>query len=190
MSGEEQAGQEWCILRTAPRSTLGLAKSLGEDGITAWTPSQMIHYPKTRRREAEDRAAPVMPTFIFARKEDLPRLAMLRAQVSTKHASFSIFRHAGRIPLIADASLAPLRQEEARASDRHAAVKRRSSRPPVFERGQTVVSLDKSFAGLEGVVEEQKGKFVFVCFGGRYTFKVSAWLLQPNSLNPDVPAAA
>jgi hypothetical protein len=190
MSGAEEIGQKWCILRTAPRSTLGLAKSLAKDGFTVWTPSEMVHRAKTRRRAADDLPAPLMPTFVFATAEDLPRLAILRGQVSTQHASFSIFRHAGRIPLIHDATLEPLRRRAERASERFEDMKRRSTQPPTFNPGQVVTSSDPSFTGLEGMVEEQKGKFVFVCFGGRYAFKVSAWLLQPNDIHPAVSAAA
>jgi hypothetical protein len=43
------------------------------------------------------------------------------------------------------------------------------------------------------VVEQQKGEFVLVCFGGRLLLHISAWLLNPQDISmgqPDLGAAA
>lgn len=175
--------EQWCILRTAPRSTLSLARSLGEDGYVVWTPQQTATIRKTRRRAAEERSAPILPSFVFADADHLPRLTLLRNRPTTMHVGFSIFRYAGRIPLLADATLEQLRKQERRAAERHEAAKRRACQAPTFEPGQ-VVRVDRAAGfGLEGVVERQKGEFVLVCFGGRVQMQISAWLLNPNDIS-------
>lgn len=181
MSGAETE-HGWCILRTAPRSTLSLARTLGEDGFSVWTPSDIVTTAKTRRRPSVEQPVPIMPTFVFAGAVHLPRLAELRMCVTSRHSSFSIFRHAGRIPLIADRALDHLRQREQRAAERRAVAVRRKRVAPAFGQGQKVKVEMTAFAGLEGVVQEQNGEDVLVCFGGRITIKISAWLLNPNDI--------
>jgi hypothetical protein len=185
--------EQWCILRTAPRSTLSLARSLGEDGYTAWTPTQVAMRMKSRRKAAEERPSPILPSFVFADADHLPRLALLRTRLTTMHVGFSIFRYAGRIPLIADGSLEQLRKQERRAAERHEVAKRRSLAAPAFQAGQRVRVDNAAWTGLEGVVKQQHGEYVLVCFGGSIMIKISAWLLNPNDISiaqPIMGAAA
>lgn len=184
------AGDDRIIIRTAARSTLGLARSLSEDGFDAWTPQEIAVTLKTRRKPSVETPVAMLPTFVFAAASDLQQLTILRRRVSTKHAPFSIFRHAGRIPVIEDRSLDALRRLEQRAADRHQTELRRREKPPEWRAGQTVTSSDPSFAGLEGVVSDQQGRFVLVSFGGRYVFKISAWLLCSVEVDQCAPAAA
>jgi transcription antitermination factor NusG len=111
-----------------------------------------------------------MPTFIFARSDRLGDLARVARDVTSVHPAFSIFRHQGRYPLVADRDLSQLRRAEERAD---VAVRRKRRRSLVM--GQRVSFSDGAFAGIEGVVEEQQGQFAVVAFGGGFRMKIATW---------------
>lgn len=109
----------WCILRTSGCQTLALARSLRQAGYDIWTPARTIRKIVRRGHRTEQRTevdVPILPTFVFARERDLAMLADAAAQTISPHPAFSIFRHDGRIPLVADREVAGLRQEEERAA--------------------------------------------------------------------------
>jgi transcription antitermination factor NusG len=171
---------KWCILRTAPRSTITLARTLAEDGITVWTPTQIILRAKTRRKASVERPAPILPSFVFAAAHEAARLSLLRTLPGSRHVGFSLFRYAGRVPLIDDATLEQLRNQERSAADRYEAAKRRVQIPPAFQAGQRVRVEKSAWSGLEGVVQSQAGEYAMICFGGRQSFKISSWILQAD----------
>lgn len=117
----------WFILRTSGGRTLALAASLRAAGFDVWTPARTLRRnvraktPNgTRLIETE---APILPTFVFARNDDLVALVEAAGQAHSPHPPFSIFRHAGRVPLLGDASVAGLREEEAREAATIAAMR-------------------------------------------------------------------
>lgn len=171
----------WIILRTAPRSTVLLADRLDRDGFAAWTPIEIMTVPKTRRRPAEDRRVPVMPTFVFANVDHLEPLAWIRDCMPTLYPGFSIFNREGRAAVIAEPMLRPLREQEQRAADRRAARLMGKRKPPKFDPGVSVSLHENAsaFIGLHGVVQDQKGADVLVCFNGRVVIKIDAWKLIP-----------
>ena len=165
---------------------------------------------KTATAEQE---APILPTFVFVPADRLPDLARIIAGPHG-HPAFSIFRYAGRVPLIADAQMAMLRAEEAREAEllrlrteektREAArleriallrteqARRKALRSQrrVMEAGTRVaVAQAPSLAGMTGVVEAGDGKSYFVVFGGMLKMKIEAWQLTPVAVH-DVNTAA
>lgn len=179
----------WIILRTAPRSTLGLAQSLSDAGHEAWTPRETLLINRTRTKAGDERDAPIMPSFVFVRAEHLTALHMARMFWPSRHPRFSFFRNAGMTPELHDAAIEPLRQMERDAAERHEMRRRRVRKPPTFSAGQTVKVDQTAFTGLEGVVKDQAGADVLVCFGGKVTMKINAWRLLPNSVGSERDAA-
>jgi hypothetical protein len=108
----------WFILRTRGGRTLALMASLREAGFDVWTPARTLRRniraatpSGTRLIETE---VPILPTFLFAREQDLDALVDAAAQEPSPHPDFSVFRYAGKIPLVSDGSVAGLREEELR----------------------------------------------------------------------------
>lgn len=107
----------WIILRTSGGQTLPLMRSLREVGVDAWSPARTIRRVLRRGRPSEQRLeidVPILPTFVFAREEQIATIADAAGDPSGQHPAFSLFRHGGRIPLIADGEIAGLRGEEER----------------------------------------------------------------------------
>ncbi|WP_271300653.1 transcription termination/antitermination protein NusG [Sphingomonas sp. CV7422] len=174
----------WCILRTSGGRTLPLAKSLASAGFDVWTPVQTLTKRRGRARERIAYDAPIMPTFVFARADQLPSLARIASQPFSSHPSFSIFRHLGRVPLISDGEVAEARRVEERGR-RAALVGTRKS----FVVGQQVRVSDGPGAGLSGeVIANGDGKFVLVAFG-TINMKIGAWLLGTDEVQTTELAA-
>jgi hypothetical protein len=171
------SAQRWCILRTSPGRTLGLAASLADAGLDVWTPTvtQSRRVPRSKqKREVE---APIMPTFVFARAEHIADLTAILALPLNPHPAFSIFRHAGRIPLIADGEIAGARAEE----DKGKRTKLKAHRH-LFAPGTAVSITEGVGLGMSGVVEQGDGKFALVCFGGRMAMKIATFLLRTDEV--------
>jgi transcription antitermination factor NusG len=172
----------WCILRMASGDTLKVAKSLSDAGLTVWTPVERHTSRKPRSQARTDRTFALMPSYVFGHVRDLDEL--LRAALSPKRDSpaFSVFHHLGGIPLIADYELEALRGEEARLGrvfDKH---QRKGQRGPTFGQGETVKITEGGFAGLSGVVQDQRGQYTLVSFDGFHgPVKVSSLLLLSDS---------
>lgn len=172
----------WCILRTSGARTIPLAKSLAEAGIEAWTPIQMTSRRRPRSKVRVEREAPIAPTFVFARACHVGELARLRALPSSPHPSFSIFSHAGRIPLVSEKDMTGMRAVE--DSERRKIL--RKQRQPIVI-GQELTPTKGGFAGMTGIVEDAQGRYAIVNFGGWMRgVKVDSWLL--DSTEVDVPA--
>ncbi len=107
----------WVILRTSGGQTLPLMRSLREAGFDVWSPAKPIR--RTIRAKTPsgtrtiDTEVPILPTFVFASEADLYHLGELAALTSSQHPAFSIFRYGGRIPIVGDAEVEGLREEEA-----------------------------------------------------------------------------
>ncbi len=107
----------WIILRTSGGQTLPLTRSLREAGVDAWSPARTLRRVTQRGRPSERRFeidVPILPTFVFAREAQIATIADAASDPSGRHPAFSIFRHGGRIPLIADGEISGLRGEEER----------------------------------------------------------------------------
>lgn len=188
---------DWCILRTAGRSTLPLAKSLSDAGYDVWAPSQVPDGP-AKRRHAE--RVPMTPTYLFARALHVLKLIALSANPGRSHEGFSVFRNCHGVPLIADSGLNPLRAEEANVERRwQAQVQRGRSRRKgqAFEVGETVsvpAEAFPSFAGMNGMVDESGQRHTYVSLGGFMRLKISTYILRQsmvgNDHSPDLGAAA
>lgn len=178
---------DWIILRTKGRQTLSLARSLAEDGFEVWTPARtkIIHIPKhNARREV---TLPILASFLFARSAHLIDLLQL-AELPVKprrgaglrqpaHPDFSVFHYGERIPLVSESELAGLRALEAKLA---VPILKRKAKP--YARGDLVRMDEGSFAGMTGVVQSSSRGVAEVCFGGRHTVKINAFILQPVAL--------
>ncbi len=111
----------WCILRCSGSKTLSLARSLAAAGFDVWTPVKTFKRPRPSkrldgRRHTVEVDAPILPTFIFARATDCTSLFELATKPASQHPAFSMFQHAGRIPLIGDREVGGLRLAERAAA--------------------------------------------------------------------------
>lgn len=177
-------GKDWCILRTGASRTLPLVVSLEAAGFEVWSPVQTLTRRRGRARERVEYAAPIMPTFVFARADRWQDLAQLAAQPFSDHPGFSMFRYLGAIPTIGDAEIAEARRIEDRGK-RAAKMGQRQA----FTIGQSVKVTEGPGAGLSGeVVKDGDGKFVLVAFAG-INMKIGAWLLGTDEVH-NAPIAA
>ena len=177
-------GNDWCILRTGASRTLPLVASLEAAGFDVWSPVQTLTRRRGRTRERVEYAAPIMPTFVFARARHRDDLLRLAALPFSDHPGFSIFRHLGRIPLISDAEVAGARRIEDRGKQAAKMGQRQA-----FIVGQRVRVTEGAAAGLFGeVVQGGDGKFVLVSFAG-INLKIGAWLLGTDAVQPRADAA-
>lgn len=197
---------DWCILRTASRSTLRLAESLAEEGYEAWTPIETVkpNAPAQGQRPRREKVDPdglvtraMLPSFVFAkadRERDLltlsrsPSMTYLiwdrdkRRMVVRGHPFFRLFHDAEGVAKVPDRALAPLR---------NIAQRRRKPRGvmPTWAVGDRVKLTEGCFGGLSGEVVElmgKKGKEVRVVFPGwpqAATF--SAWALVSDLTGED-----
>lgn len=179
----------WCILRMSGPRTLMVATSLAAAGIDAWTPTttRLIRIPRSKAKRERD--FPIMPTFVFVRASHLPELRRCLAMPSNPHPAFSVFRHAGRIPLIANRDIANLQavenlgiEQRRQARQRELDAARRATRHHV-PIGSAVTVQEGGFEGLTGIVEESDGRFALVCFGGRLRVKVASFLLDGDAVS-------
>lgn len=109
----------WCILRTSGARTLPLAASLSAAGLEAWTPTRTIKRQRfgarprvERHRVTVEMDVAILPTFVFARVTHILDLEHAAKDPASQHPPFSVFHHAGRIPLIADCDIMGLQEAE------------------------------------------------------------------------------
>lgn len=183
--------EAWCILRTAGSQTLPLARALRDAGFDAWAPISIRidrEGPARKRVEVEQ---PMAPSYVFAafnRVADLVQLshspnmtwqawdAEQRRMVSRGVPHFTVFRHLGKHPPIADRDLEPLRRIE-RASKPKGSLR-------VWTAGEAVRYSDAGFEGLAGTVVGLAGRYVVVSFPGLpVTVKIDARQLE-SAMNP------
>ena len=114
------------ILRTSGGQTLPLAASLGGAGFPVWTPARTLRRYMPAKTPSGKRLVetqvPILPTFVFARESALEALAIAAAQSPSPHPAFSVFRHGGRVPLVAEREVRGLRDEEEREAATIAAI--------------------------------------------------------------------
>jgi transcription antitermination factor NusG len=165
--------RDWCILRTSPGRTLGVAAALREGGFDVWTPIVTEVRREGRSRKRVDHDTALTPSFIFARWEHRDQLASmsmspaqtyqvwdkeLRRMVTQGIPQFTLFRHLGAYPPIADRALEPLRRIERAAKPK--------SKVRTFQAGEAVQYPDAGFEGLIGTVEGLQGRYALVSFPG------------------------
>lgn len=165
---------DWCILRTAGRSTLPLAESLARSGFEVWTPrlSHRIRVPRCNVRRVV--VEPLLKGFVFAayrQRHDLCALANGRE----RHARFKIMTgESGAFSGICDRELEGLRWIEAKLNVATKAVQRTI---PV---GVTVRVSTGLFSGMTGVVKRSKRGLTMVCFNDRYATEIPTSILEED----------
>lgn len=184
MARDELDLGSWAILRMGSADTLRVVKALSDSGFNVWTPieSKASRMPRTRARYEKD--VPIMPSYAFAHVDGLDALLRLAMIPRRDIPRFTVFHHQGGIPLIADWSLSPLREEEDRKARIFEKAKRKGIRAPVFAKGYEVTISEGSFAGLSGVVEDSRGQFTLVSFEGYHTpIQIASILLGGSDAN-------
>lgn len=206
----------WCILSTSGGRTLALARSLTAAGLVTWAPTRTIRRPAPGqrralvlglRRKTVEIDLPIMPGFVFVRSEHIDDLAQIALDPMNGHPGFTLFQHAGRAPLISDASISGLREAEAEAAasiqllrdaetrdaerraradqmrteaQRRAALRRQRKD---FCQGDRVGVIDMpAMVGKIGRVEQSTGTVVTIDFGANHSMKVEAWRVVPSAL--------
>lgn len=180
----------WCILRMGSAATLPVHDALKARGFNVWTPVERTirRTPISRTRFEKEHA--LMPSYVFAHVQHIEQLARLAMVPGPDHPRFTMFKHQGGFPLIADCELDALRQFE---RDRHAVFekhRRRGLRGPVFQRDQRVKVPEGGFAGLTGVVQDQQGQYTLVSFAEFHKpIKIASILLEEEKVSTEQQAA-
>ena len=184
MGDDQQAGQaRWCILRTSPGRTLPLARSLAAAGFTVWTPMETQQRRRPRSKLMLDRDVAIVPTFVFARADRLLDLSIASGDPVSPHPPFSLFRHAGRVGIVADTEIESLREAEDAA-----ALRMRKKQRKAYVLGTRVRADQPAFVGLSGVVEASDGKSAVVTFDGGFRVKIASWLLRTDEVQDGNPS--
>ncbi len=176
---------DWIILRTAGRSTLNLAETLGQDGFEVWTPVETRTMPIPRKNVKRTIKLPIMPSYVFARALhliDLIQMAAMpfkprRASGRPAHPDFSVMHFCEGIPTIGELQLEALRYMEAKLTPRARA-------EITFAAGIEVKVKTEggSFGGMKGVVRRSDHGLTLVCFDGRMSVKIPTSLLEQDQL--------
>lgn len=188
---------EWIILRTAGRSTLPLAESLAEDGYEVWTPVETIKVRVPSMNARRTVRLPIMRSYVFASVRHLVDLLQLAAMpvkprrgaglMKPAHPGFSVLHAFGRIPLVAEADLAPLRTLEARRTPQKIA-------EYAFPRNEKVRVKQGIGCGKIGVViRSTPAKTKILCTGDMRAFEISTSHLELDAIQTDqepLPRAA
>jgi transcription antitermination factor NusG len=178
------------ILRMASADTLRLARSLNAVGIEAWAPIEKRGAKMPRTGAPFDKEIAMMPTYVFAPVEHVDELLRLAHEQHRAHPRFTVFRHRGGIPLIADDQLDALRSEETRKGRVFEKWRRKGSKPPKIARGTEVRLPDGPFAGYSGIVERTQGQFTIVgatILGKVIELQVASLLLAENVAHEGLP---
>jgi hypothetical protein len=183
----------WIILRCSPSKTLRLAESLAADGFDVWTPVTTERVDVPRMNAKREVRLPMLGGFVFAGSRHLLDMLDLAAMpvkprrgaglMMPAHADFSVFHHLDRIPLIDDRELNALRR----------IARRRTIAPKAaaLKKYQIVRVEDEGncFQGKTGVVQASNPKETAVCFDGRWSVKISTFILRPVAVEDGLHAA-
>lgn len=217
MSAPRNPEHMWCILSTSSGRTLPLARSLAKAGFEVWTPTRTIRRPAPgqrrslvlgRRRKMVEVDVAILPGFVFARAVHLGDLAAITIDPAARHPAFTVFQLGGRAPLVSDASIAGLRDEEAAATaaiqalrdadtrdetrrQRAEQMRTERARRAALRRERREFATDAlveiadmpSMAGMIGRVMTSNGTSAMIDFGGAFPMKVEAWRVIPSALS-------
>jgi RNase P/RNase MRP subunit p29 len=172
---------DWCILRTAGRSTLRLAETLAEDGFDVWAPAETRTITIARASVKREVTLPMMPGYVFARASrvhDLLRLlrdmddGRQRGVGRRNHPRFSVWLLGAGMWSIADRDLNALRQQERdaklRTADRarRALAKSKAEPLPVGIRVRVKDGNHDAFEGMIGRVVQSGAGTSRITFTG------------------------
>lgn len=185
--------RDWCILRTAPRQTIDLARSLSEAGYETWTPVEAVKVERRGKIVEEPRA--LIPSFVFADAAALAELVALsrspsllyqvwdsdqRRMVTKGVPQFTPFKTESGFGMIDDRDLAHLRLIERRRKPR--------GQIRLYAVGDRVKLTEGAYEGLAGIVTAVRGKKAEVSIAG---FLHSSWICMSLLLddNPGIPVS-
>ncbi len=217
MSAPRDPDTMWCILSTSGGRNLPLARSLADAGLEVWTPKRTIRRPAPgqrrrlvmgQRRKMIEVDVAILPGFVFARAVHLDDLAAIAHDPAARHPAFTVFQLGGRVPMVSDASMAGLREEEAAAAavtqalrdhDQREEARRLRAEQMRTERARRAalrrerrdlaigarVEIDDmpSMAGMVGRVIASTGTAATIDFGGAFPMQVEAWRVIPSALS-------
>ena len=179
--------QTWCILRCSSQSTLPLVRSLTRAGVEVWTPIEQVtkRVPRANIKRVIDRA--LLPSYLFASAQDMPNVLAIMNSPSKDHREFRLFKHNGGVPLIADETLAELRDQE-KASRR--AAEKDKARGLRFAEGLAVKMSRGLAQGMRGHVVKSGNEFTTVSFPGySMPMRIANYMLLPTDTETAIMAA-
>ena len=153
---------DWIVLRTQPRKTLLLARSLAEEGYEVWTPidTKMVDVPRSSARHPAQ--LPLLPTYVFARSTHLLAMVALAAMEDKPrrgagcrlpaHPDFSVMIGAGHVTFVPAQSLAGFQQRLQTIEDCRAGRQPRHHASKARPKGEAVKISTGAATGLTGHV--------------------------------------
>lgn len=166
----------WVVLKTSAGRTLALAGALAKAGVESYAPERIIRVRAPRSRRVVEHHKPILPMFVFVRAIHLRRLIDWEQDPLCPMPGFTVFRRwddRAQVPVIADATLQGIRDEEEQARIAHL----RKARQKRLAVGTTVRLTEGPWRGLTGTVEKSDERFAKVSIGGRHALKVATFML-------------
>lgn len=162
----------WVILRCKPSHTLLLESTLLEWDVVAWTPKVNVKARRAHTRRAKTSLMPVMPSFVFVKEKEWPRLQPIKEQLG--ELTFNVFVFYGIVPRVHDKELEPLRSYQEETLD--------ENRPQEFSFGERCVVGAGPFVGTEVVVcGYNRAYYTVEAVESRMKLKIPALLLVANN---------
>jgi transcription antitermination factor NusG len=165
--GEANMTANWCILTVKWRHrerTLSLSGSLAQRGFQVWVPVETRKVEAPRLSVKREVQRPLLPGYIFARREHLIDLIQLTAG----HPSLRVFRCREGFHITSDRDLQRLRDREREFAERYQAELRKDKeRKPAsraLNQGDMLRARDGSFGGKVGIVTKSDPRRTIVCF--------------------------
>ena len=157
----------WIILTVKWRHrerTLSLSNLLARDGFSVWVPVETRRVEVPRLNVKREVSRPLLPGYIFARREHLTDLI----QFTAGHPALRVFRSPEGYHGTTDRGLQPLRNREAELADQYRAEERKEKAKRTAERalskGDRLRAVNGSFGGKVGVVTSSDRRRTIVCF--------------------------
>lgn len=205
---------DWCILRTAGRSTLPLAQSLGADGYDVWTPVETTTRRVPRMNAKRTIRLPIMAGFVFARARhlvDLMQLADMNGRNLVRKAAMHTPRNLkiGDVEHFSPAELSLILAAKAHAhfsvlrdserihlvAERHLDALRilEAKRTPIkraeysFPRNRSVRVKGGIFGGMVGAVVRSTPTTTLILFDGAHKVEIPTSHLELDAVEESQP---
>lgn len=174
----------WFILRCASADTAKVLDQLDKRGFTVWSPVTRKQGKPKKDGSKTEKVYPLLPSYIVASLHDLPAIERLAVIPTSDMPRFTLFRTSdGRLPLIDEDQLAPLRSHEEKTQRQYDEAMRRGQPMPKFEAGHTFALRGGGFEGMEATVVEQQGQFTLVEIAGfAQPIKIASLLLMEDDV--------
>lgn len=181
---------DWIILRTKPRKTLLLARSLAEDGFDVWTPieTRPVQVPHSSARHPAP--LPMLPTYLFARSTHLLALVALAAMEDKPrrgagcrmpaHPDFSVMIRDGHVVFVPARSISTFKRRLQTIEDCRAGRPARHRSSKALAKGEAVRIPEGVAGGLTGHVKWSNPSLTVVHLNNGFRMKLDTFLLPQS----------